>query len=243
MASTNKTTHYELSQYIGSDKPSYLGDYNSDMNKIDTGINTAQTTATAADGKADTVSTNLGNIENLTTSTKTSAVAAINEVDGHADTAQETANTAATNATQALGTANDIQTYLRVGTRNVALTSSNMSLSGTGTIDVASNLHIVTNNDRSLAKIYGTIFVNNMSGQSTVTITGTGFNVDNNITISNCGFVVKSRDDSTYLSTVDPLSYNINSNGTITFNVAPWIGNKVAIHFLGELIFVEDFND
>lgn len=38
MSSTNKTTNYELSQYIGSDKPSYLGDYNSDMLKIDTAI-------------------------------------------------------------------------------------------------------------------------------------------------------------------------------------------------------------
>ena len=38
MASTNKTTNYELSQYVGSDKPSYLGDYNSDMSKIDAGM-------------------------------------------------------------------------------------------------------------------------------------------------------------------------------------------------------------
>lgn len=38
MASTNKTTNFELSQYIGTDKPTYLGDYNSDMNKIDTAM-------------------------------------------------------------------------------------------------------------------------------------------------------------------------------------------------------------
>lgn len=36
MSSTNKTTNYKLSQYIGTDKPTYLGDYNSDMLKIDT---------------------------------------------------------------------------------------------------------------------------------------------------------------------------------------------------------------
>ena len=35
MSSTNKTTNYKLSQYIGTDKPTYLGDYNSDMLKID----------------------------------------------------------------------------------------------------------------------------------------------------------------------------------------------------------------
>lgn len=36
MASTNQTTNYKLSQYIGTDKPTYLGDYNGDMLKIDT---------------------------------------------------------------------------------------------------------------------------------------------------------------------------------------------------------------
>lgn len=61
MGSTNKTTNYELSQYIGTDKPSWLNDYNNDMLKIDTQMKAnataagnAQTTATSADGKADT---------------------------------------------------------------------------------------------------------------------------------------------------------------------------------------------
>lgn len=60
MGSTNKTTNYELSQYIGTDKPSWLNDYNNDMLKIDTQMKVnataagnAQTTATSADGKAD----------------------------------------------------------------------------------------------------------------------------------------------------------------------------------------------
>lgn len=38
MSSTNKTTNYNLSQFVGTDVPSYLGDYNSDMNKIDKAI-------------------------------------------------------------------------------------------------------------------------------------------------------------------------------------------------------------
>ena len=35
MASTNKTENLKLSQYVNSDKPSYLQDYNEDMLKID----------------------------------------------------------------------------------------------------------------------------------------------------------------------------------------------------------------
>ena len=38
MSSTNKTTNYNLSQFVGTDVPSYLGDYNSDISKIDKAI-------------------------------------------------------------------------------------------------------------------------------------------------------------------------------------------------------------
>lgn len=110
MASTNKTTHYELSQYVSSDKPTYLSDYNGDMLKIDTGINTAQTTAdtastaatnaataagtaqttadtaitnaATADGKAVNALNSIGTMANLTTAEKNTLVGAINEVDG-----------------------------------------------------------------------------------------------------------------------------------------------------------------
>lgn len=36
MTATNKTTNYELSQFVGTDRPTWLGDYNGDMSKIDT---------------------------------------------------------------------------------------------------------------------------------------------------------------------------------------------------------------
>lgn len=35
MTATNKTENYELSQFVGTDRPTWLGDYNSDMSKID----------------------------------------------------------------------------------------------------------------------------------------------------------------------------------------------------------------
>ena len=73
MASTNKTTHYELSQYIGTDKPTYLVDYNSDMLSIDTAIYGAKS-------EADTNTASIGNLSNLETSSKTDLVSAINEV-------------------------------------------------------------------------------------------------------------------------------------------------------------------
>ena len=79
MSSTNKTTHYNLSQYVASDKPTYLVDYNADMSAIDSGIY-------AAKSEADTNTTSIGDLTTLTTTEKTNLVGAINEVDGNVDT-------------------------------------------------------------------------------------------------------------------------------------------------------------
>lgn len=84
MSSTKKTTYYKLSQYIGTDKPTYLGDYNSDMSKIDAGIHGVQETATTANqtaGSAEAIAqTALGNTKTNTTDIKNlqSNVAEIN---------------------------------------------------------------------------------------------------------------------------------------------------------------------
>lgn len=73
MASTNKTTHYDLSQYVSSDKPTYLVDYNQDMQKIDAGIYTA-------DGKGAIAQKNIGDLTQLNTTDKSDLVSAVNEV-------------------------------------------------------------------------------------------------------------------------------------------------------------------
>lgn len=71
MSSTNKTTHYELSQFTANDIPAWLSDYNSDMRKIDTGIFNAQTVGGEAGTKADNAITTANEaktvIESLTT--------------------------------------------------------------------------------------------------------------------------------------------------------------------------------
>nr|DAL18655.1 MAG TPA_asm: hypothetical protein [Caudoviricetes sp.] len=52
MTATNKTKNYQLSQFVGSDRPTWLGDYNSDMSKIDTQLkqNAADIASAAAGG-------------------------------------------------------------------------------------------------------------------------------------------------------------------------------------------------
>lgn len=68
MASTNQTTNYHLSQFVGSDKPAWLGDYNQDMSKIDTAIKGVSDTATTT---ATTVETHETEIDSLTSTVST----------------------------------------------------------------------------------------------------------------------------------------------------------------------------
>lgn len=52
MSHTNSTAHYELPQFLGTDKPAWLTDVNGAMSAIDTAIYSAQTKANEADSKA-----------------------------------------------------------------------------------------------------------------------------------------------------------------------------------------------
>ena len=86
MSSTNHTTNYNLSQFVGSDKPTWLGDYNSDMDKIDTqmktnadNITTAQTKANQADGKADNAQTTANSADGKANNAQTTANSALNK--------------------------------------------------------------------------------------------------------------------------------------------------------------------
>ncbi len=69
MSATNKTTYLDLPQFIGTDVPSWLGDFNGAMEKIDTGYNNvdikagqATSTANSASSKADVNSTAIQSI-------------------------------------------------------------------------------------------------------------------------------------------------------------------------------------
>lgn len=142
MASTNKTTNYELSQYVGSDKPTYLGDYNSDMLKIDTAMHANATAIVTADEKATTAGTNASTA--LT----------------NASTAQSTADTANTTATSALAkaTANEaninkignIVKYIRLKgtqhTSNAGGTYSNLILNEVISNTLSDYIEMVDNN-------------------------------------------------------------------------------------------------
>lgn len=163
MASTNKTTNYELSQYIGSDKPTYLGDYNSDMLKIDTqmkrnadDISSVGATSTTASQTANTALTNANNAQNTAESAQ-----------GTASTANNTANTALTKANANEVKINTVEQRFNLNTIT-PIQASAISGSGTGFKSIGgSKLRLATNSENSIFKIYGRLVVlANASGGS-----------------------------------------------------------------------------
>lgn len=122
MSSTNHTTNYDLSQFIGSDKPTYLGDYNSDMSKIDTQMKananaaaSAQSAAGSAQSAASKAQSAVDEMESDIESLNTDVSGLQNSVQSANSTAaaaNQAAGTANTNANQALTMVNSLNTNL-----------------------------------------------------------------------------------------------------------------------------------
>ena len=123
MASTNKTTHYELSQYIGSDKPTYLGDYNSDMNKIDTQMYVNATNTQLALTNASNAQDGADSAEQLATTANNSANSALSV----ANTANTVATQNATNIGQMSALTTDDKSSLVSALNEVNTTASSVN--------------------------------------------------------------------------------------------------------------------
>ena len=99
---TNSTENYDLPQFVGTDKPTWLGDFNTAMSTIDTAVGTNAsaitslgTRVTSAEGIASQASTDVAGL----TST-------VNTLSGNVQSVTTTANNAQSTATSALNTAN-----------------------------------------------------------------------------------------------------------------------------------------
>ena len=261
MSSTNKTTHYDLSQYSAGDKPTYLVDYNSDMSAIDSGIY-------AAKSEADTNATSIGTLSSLTTTAQTDLVSAINEVDGDVGTLNTTVGghtTAIADNTSAIGNLANLTTNAKnnlvaaaneinynVGLFNLSsyetITSFTMydgngnTYTGTtlsGQIDVAKN------SDGSLAKIYGSIKLNKILNARKISFQ-TSLRPTQDITIN--GHVTDVTLISEYNTPVDQIKYvsmTIKTDGTVE---VPFIytysnGSNKTLLFTNSLLFIKDFGD
>lgn len=228
MASTNKTTNYELSQFLGSDKPAWLADYNADMSKIDAQMKLNADSATAATGSASTANTNIGTLSELTTDAKTSLVAAVNEVDSAATTAQNTANSANT-AIDALSTYFNINTFQKIQSP----TTSNGSL---GVHDI----YVARNSAGTICKIYGYVGLTNLNASTvTITLPNSGLATSEDITVQGLGIF---QGDQT--KTIVNLTTTIKTTGSVEISFTrPTNDTSGFARSFACLVFVKNFGD
>ena len=104
MSSTNKTANYKLSQFIGTDKPTFLGDYNNDMQIIDGAIFEANQSAEQALNDVEAVKGAQEELKNVHAETQKQVAQLKDTADGMSGdvtAAQEAANSAEQKATEA----------------------------------------------------------------------------------------------------------------------------------------------
>lgn len=220
MASTNHTANYDLSQYLGGDKPTYLGDYNSDMFKIDTALK-------GLSDDIDELNTDVGVAQTTANSANTTA----NTADGKADNAQETADAntqSITNLTDYL----NINTYKDLVVKSV----SNATIT-------KNNMRMARNSDGTLGKVYGSInFTIPSSGTANIVLSaqdGTGFSNDEDITINAGAITYSSR------YTDNPLygDFHFNTDGDIEITYYGAANENLRFIFPPCLYFIKNFGD
>ena len=244
MSHTNSTPNYNLPQFVGTDKPTWLNDVNGAFTSIDTQMKANADSATSASSNATSANTNIGTMSSLSTTDKATLVGAINEVNTAVGTAQGTANTAVENANQAQTDANSaknaittLENYLNLSVTTSYTGSQFTRTEGTGDMASGDILYVARNSAGTLAKIYGTLSVSNASGgTSTFKLnTDTGLRPDSKMSIVGLGITSRSNGSSN-------LNVTINQDGTIELSGYHESGNFQYRAFAC-LIFVKNFGD
>lgn len=159
MSATNSTPNYNLPQYVATDKPTYLGDFNKAMLDIDTNMKSIENKAESAESASTTANSNANQAlenANQAQSTAESAQATASQANTKAESAQGTATSAQSTATSAQNTANtanetanmNTQTINKIKTWTSPVSIVDSSLSG-------STLNCSYNLEMKLLNLYG----------------------------------------------------------------------------------------
>lgn len=164
MGATNRTQNYNLPQFVGSDKPTWLGDFNGAMSSIDTQMKANNDLGSQANTKADTALTNAETAQTTASGAQTTAQGA-----------QSTANSGLAKALEVEQSLNEFKQVLNINEFNT-YAGSDMS-STDSTILSSSIVTVASNSDKSICKIYGNIFITtSTAGGHSVVIPNTGLN-------------------------------------------------------------------
>lgn len=257
MSSTNKTTNYELSQYIGSDKPTYLGDYNSDMQKIDSQMKVNNTSSASANSKADTNATNIGTMSSLET-TSSNLVDAINEVNAKSGDLNELESPETTDLVSAVNSVNEkigntidlntinknntvsaineIINYFNLNTHQVFSGQNVTNRTNVGNLSIFS-VTLSRNSNSDFFKLHGIIQVTPNSAGNVYFEIPTNLTISKEYNIANAGMVINTAGANSRLT------LTLKTNGNIQFGFYSNNGLAQFIYLPPCLYINKDFSD
>ena len=230
MSHTNTTANYNLPQFVGTDKPSWLTDVNGAMTSIDTQMKANADANTTTAGDLSTLAGRVTTAEgNITTQGST------------LQTVSNVASNASTTATNASNSITKLTNYLALNNhQTLSWTCTSGSI---GPINSTVNTQSAYNNDGSLGKFYGDInFSVNSSTGATLLSSDTGFRPTSEFTI--VGFAFKQDITANNTSSITPLAIKFRTDGRVEFTLSSfWYNRTVNILFVNSLLFITDFGD
>lgn len=196
-AYTNTTENYDLPQYIGSDKPTYLGDFNTSMSIIDGALKQNADNIVSATSSASSAL----EVANTASTTAQIAKTSADTATGKAEQAQQTATTASSTASSALATAT--QNTQAIGETNANLEAFENYLTLTDFRDLtnpvvvqgggsvtSNNMKVALNSNGTVGKIYGRVDITGATSFPRVEFRNTGIQVSEEIVINATGTAI-----------------------------------------------------
>jgi hypothetical protein len=244
MSATNTTPFLQLPQFAATDKPTWLGDFNGAMSKIDTGVAsnnnkiTEQTAQIAAVQKM---------AENASV-TANKAISVAESATQDAAAASSAASNAQTDANQALSKANSLESrfeLVKFGQVTQALMTPSSGLTiGNSLISYA------LNQDGTYGKVYGRIQVTTQTGDSGQRVTLKAGSIpfkkpSSTVKVTFIGITSCSRVGQNDIERINIADMWLEPDGSCSFSSTstPWTDEEVKIDILAIPIYFKDFGD
>lgn len=242
MSATNHTTNYNLPQFIGTDKPTWLTDVNGALNTIDTQMKANADSATSASTSATTANNAIGTLSSLNTTTKTDLVSAVNEINTNLGVVSGVASSASATATNANNKIDSLESKLNF-TQFRTYTSSDFSGSGF-TFNNVDSFSVASNADGSVGKIYGTLNIECNNANGFEISFPTPLRPSANIAINGVLWTNRETKDTGNKTAMLTSTINIATDGTVTIRKGGSYYNcYINLNFVACLLFLQDFGD
>lgn len=244
MSATNTTSFLQLPLFTATDKPTWLGDFNGAMSKIDTGVASNNNKITEQTGQIAAVQKMA---ENATVTANTASSVAESATQDAAAAASAASN-AQIDATQALSKANSLENrfeLVKFGqvTQTLMTPSSGLTIRN-------SVINYALNQDGTYGKVYGRIQATTQTGASGQRVTLKAGSIpfkkpSSTVKVTFIGITSSTRVGQNDIDRINVADMWLEPDGSCSFSAlsTPWTDEYVNIDILAIPIYFKDFGD